>query len=128
MAILYTDFATWRQRSKLLNNIKPIIFNHVELLELIYPTSDGCLNLNTEIYAGLESYNDVVTHASSRNLVMMNAFKNQGTIISNLFQIDTCFADWDGKCAGQRLATMTHALIDPAIKAQIESLEAGELI
>ena len=40
--LLYTDFEAWRHREKLLNNVKPIIFSHVEILELIYPASYAC--------------------------------------------------------------------------------------
>ena len=82
--MLYTDFEAWRHREKLLNNVKPIIFSHVEILELIYPASYACQNLNSEIYTKLEAYNDVVTADDSNNLILMNALKNLGTIFHEM--------------------------------------------
>jgi len=37
--LIYTDFEKWRKREKDWNNFKPIVFAHVEFLELIHPTS-----------------------------------------------------------------------------------------
>ena len=122
--LLYTDFEAWRHREKLLNNVKPIIFSHVEILELIYPASYACQNLNSEIYTKLETYNDVVTADDSNNLILMNALKNLGTIFHEMLQIDTCFSTWDGECAGERLAKTTFALIDPAIIEDWNTLES----
>ena len=46
--------------SLFINNIKPILFAHVELLELIYPTSDSCSQVNNELYTFFDAYNNMI--------------------------------------------------------------------
>ena len=48
--LIYTDFEKWRKRETYLNNIKFMVFAHVELLELIYPSSESCSKVNSELY------------------------------------------------------------------------------
>ena len=58
----------------------------------------------------------------------MNFLKNVGTILANLFQVDSCYADFDGECMGQRLGTVAFSLLDPEIEAQWDALENDILI
>ena len=111
--LIYTDFERWRKRRKNFNNVKPIVFAHVSLLELLYPTSYSCSEVNDELYAYFDNYSLVMGDQS--NLITMNFFKNMGTILSNVVQLDSCFEEWDGECAGRRLGQTIFHLLDPSI-------------
>ena len=128
--MIYTDFQKWKVREKDANNIKPIIFAHVELLELLYPTSSSCSELNAELYTYFDSYSATILNGSfeSQNLISMNFFKNLGTILSNVVQLDTCFEAWDGTCAGDKLGKTTFSLIDPSIVDSWNALANDVLI
>lgn len=58
----------------------------------------------------------------------MNSLKNMGTILANLFQVDSCYADLDGVCMGERLGKVAFSLVDPDIEAQWDALENDILI
>ena len=82
--LIYTDFEAWRKREKNLNNVKPIIFAHVELLELIYPTSVSCSGLNEELYTKFDLYNTMLNSTKNFTLISANFFRNMGTILSHI--------------------------------------------
>lgn len=82
---IYQDFEKWRPREKTANNVKPVLFAHVSLLELIYPTSQQCYLVNDEVYDQI----DIIALAMNNpeglnNLIPMNFFKNMGTILSDI--------------------------------------------
>ena len=81
---IYSDFEKWRPREKTANNVKPILFAHVSLLELIYPTSKECSSVNTEVYRYIDAYNLSMNNPESLNLIPMNFFKNMGTIFADI--------------------------------------------
>ena len=128
--LIYTDFYAWRKREKTANNIKPAIFAHVELLELLYPTSFECSEVNQELYTYFDTYDSVILNGSqeSANLLSMNFFKNLGTIFANVVQLDTCFEAWDGVCAGKKLGATTFSMLDPSIVDSWNALENDVLI
>ena len=125
---IYTDFDTWRPREKTANNVKPILFAHVGLLELIYPTSKECSSVNREVYDYIDAYNLAMNNPESLNLIPMNFFKNMGTILADIVQLDKCFELWDGQCAGERLGRTTFKMLDPSIKQVFEELESETLL
>ena len=110
----------WRKREKTLNNVKFVIFSHVELLELIYPTSLDCTGVNGELYTIFDQYSSVM---NDTNLLTMNFFKNMGTILANVVQLDECFEIWDGTCAGRHLGLSTFSMLDPSIESKWNALE-----
>ena len=126
--MIYNDFGEWRKREKTLNNVKPVLFAHVELLELIFPTSKQCSMVNGEMYGYLDTYNLTMNGVQGANLIPMNFFKNMGTILSNIVQIDKCFEAWDGECAGRRLGQTTFNMLDPSIQAVYDALENDTLL
>ena len=89
--MFYTDYEKWKKSPVPLNNVKPIVFEHVELLELIYPTSDSCIKVNEELYSYIDRYNVVMDGTQNKVLIIFNGLKNLGTILSNVVQLDTCF-------------------------------------
>ena len=56
VALIYSDFQAWRRYPLLINNIKPVVFAHVSLLELLYPTSDSCARVDNELYSFFTRY------------------------------------------------------------------------
>ena len=82
--LIYKDFSEWRKREKTLNNIKPIIYAHLELLELLYPTSKECSGVNNEMFGYFDYYNSVINGAESMDLIPMNFFRNMGTILADV--------------------------------------------
>ena len=82
--LIYTDFDEWKKREFLYNNIKPVIFAHVELLELPYPTSRICSQVTDELLVYFGEYVEIFTGPDSVNLILMNLFTNLGTILSNM--------------------------------------------
>lgn len=128
VALIYTDFNKWSQETVAINNVKPFIFEHVELLELIYPTSNSCSKVNDELYTLFDQYSDIMEGAQNAQLIFMNFFKHLGSIMSNVVQLDSCFEEWDGECAGRRLGRTVFALLDPAIQTTLHNLENDILL
>lgn len=121
---IWQDFEQFRPREKVANNVKPVIFAHISLLELIYPTSNECSLVNSEIYEHIDIISLAMNNPEGRrSLIPLNFFKNMGTILADIVQLDTCFQLWDGKCAGERLGRTTFKMLDPSIKSVYDSLE-----
>ena len=125
--LIWTDFAAWRKREKFLNNIKPIIFAHVELLELPYPTSRICTQVTDELNVYFAAYTDTFSGDDSFNLIAMNLFTNLGTMLANMVRFDGCFKDFDGVCVGSRLGMSTAILLDKDVVDKWAALENNEL-
>lgn len=66
--------------------------------------------------------------AHNAQFIFMNFFKNLGTIMSNIVQLDSCFEEWNGECAGSRLGQTVFALLDPAIQTTWHNLENDILL
>ena len=98
--LIYEDFSEWRPREKLWNNVKPGIFAHIDLLEMLYPTSHICSLVSDELYVHFTDYDDLMNGASSFNYISMNLFSNMGTILANVVLFDECFKTLDGQCVG----------------------------
>ena len=54
--------------------------------------------------------------------------KNLGTILSNVVQLDSCFEEWSGECAGSRLGKVVFSMLDPAIETDYHNLENDILL
>ena len=76
----------------------------------------------------MDKYNAVMEGAENAQFISMNFFKNAGTILSNVVQLDSCFEDWSGKCAGRRLGTVVFSLLDPSIAETWHNLKNDILV
>ena len=126
--LIYTDFGEWRPRERLWNNVKPGVFAHIELLEMLYPTSHICSMVSDELYVYFGEYDRVFNGAGNVNYIAMNFFTNLGSILASVVQFDDCFKAFDGECVGQRLGLTTYTLLDPAVVAQWSALENNEFL
>ena len=82
---IWQDFEQFRPREKVANNVKPVIFAHIGLLELIYPTSNECSLVNDEVYQQIDLISLAMNNPEGRrSLIPLNFFKNMGTILADI--------------------------------------------
>merc|ERR1712183_862245 len=122
MVLIYSDLRTWGGHENVMDNVKVAVFAHFKFIEIMYPTVAFCVPFGEELRDYFSEI-DVMFSTGVRDvLVTMNAFKNMGTLLQRLANIDECFYYWDGKCAGEHMGEMMISLLDPAIEADYEEL------
>lgn len=70
----------------------------------------------------------VLWQANATTLIGMNGLHNLGTVLSNMVQLDECFENWNGKCAGERLGNTIYGLLDTSIITVWDALENDSYI
>ena len=94
-----------------MSNFKPALFAHFRFIELIYPTSAFCWQIDSELRVYFKATQDLFTEDKKNLLVVMNTFKNLGQLLKDLAEIDECFYYWNGKCAGERMGNIMLSLL-----------------
>ena len=117
MILIYTNIYHWGGHEAFMTNFKPALFAHLRFIELLHPTSAYCWKIDSELREYFTETQTVFDTDDRDQMVLMNTFKNLGTLMKDIAEIDECFYYWNGKCAGEKMGEIMLSLLDPSIEA-----------